>query len=176
MREYSNGSWWEWDNLECCWFKVEDMINNNEDPGEEPIIDGWPLWSAIPDRHEGNMNPSESLNMIMDMDAAKDAKKQTEYASGMRRDDRSGKPDYTLIPRFMLDRVVGVMQPGAEKYGRESWKKACTKEELEHFKQSAWRHFLAWMDDEQGWDHYASLIFNLNGAELVKTKLLNQKS
>ncbi len=160
---------------------------------QEPFIGGYPLWSGIPDKCEGNMNPSESLNMIMNMDNLRDANrmmaqeekprmdeieggKQTEYASGMRRDNRDGKPDYTLIPRFMLDRVVGVMQPGAEKYGRESWKKACTEEELEHFKQSAWRHFLAWMDDEQGWDHYASLIFNLNGAELVKTKLLNQKS
>ncbi len=144
---------------------------------KEPNINGYPLWSGIPDRHEGNMNPSESLNMIMDIDAAKDIKKQTEYASGMRRDASTGKRDYTLPPRFMLDRVSDVMQLGIDKgYGRDSWQKACTTEELAHFKRSAWRHFLAWQDGDTSEDHYASLIFNLNGAELVKTKLLNQKS
>ncbi len=140
------------------------------------------------------MNPSESLNMIMDMDNLRDANrmmaqeekhrmdkieggKQTEYASGMRRDASAGKRDYTLPPRFMLDRVADVMQLGIDKgYGRDSWQKACTPEELAHFKRSAWRHFLAWQDGDTSEDHYASLIFNLNGAELLKTKLLNQKS
>ncbi len=126
----------------------------------EPRINDYPLWSGIPDRCEGSMEPQ-------------DEQKQTEYPSGMRRDAAGNKPDYTLLPRFMLDRVTKVMQDGIAKgYGRDSWKRACTHEELDHFKRSAWRHFLAWQDGDNTEDHYASLIFNLNGAELLKTKLL----
>ncbi len=142
----------QWD-AKSIFEEARDM-NDKVEGGEEPQVNGYPLWSGIPAGSQ-----------------------QTEYPSGMRRDAVGTKPDYTLLPRFMLDRVTKVMQGGIAKgYGRDSWQKANTPEELEHFKRSAWRHFLAWQEGDTTEDHYASLIFNLNGAELLKTKLLNQKS
>lgn len=100
----------------------------------------------------------------------KDSGIREEYASGMKRDTQNGKPDYTLIERAFLKRWAALMTRGAEKYGRENWKKANSKEELERFRSSAFRHFMQWLDGEEDEDHAVAVAFNIAAAEHLKNK------
>jgi len=86
------------------------------------------------------------------------------------RSAEEGKTDYTLIPRFCLDRLAGLYTKGAEVHGKDNWKEDTSKETLERAKRSAWRHFLALMDGETDEDHYAALIFNITQIEYIKCK------
>lgn len=107
----------------------------------------------------------------------KDSGKRQDYASGMRRDTQEGKPDFSLIltdlpyDEQLITRWAGLMARGAEKYGRRNWQLACSEEELERFKASAFRHFMQWISGEDDEDHAAAVLFNVNAAEYVKSKL-----
>jgi hypothetical protein len=72
----------------------------------------------------------------------------------------------------MIARWAELMGRGAAKYGERNWEKACTPEELERFRQSAFRHLVQWhlgLNSEE--DHAAAIFFNVGGAEFVKEKL-----
>lgn len=101
----------------------------------------------------------------------RDSGQRQEFESGMRRDTAEGKPLYTLLDRKMLTRLAEHLTKGAKKYGRENWKLANSPEELERFKDSAFRHFIQWLDGEVDEDHMSAVIFNLWAAEYVKDKL-----
>lgn len=107
----------------------------------------------------------------------KDSGKREEYESGMRRDTQEGKPDFSLIltdlpyDQQMLTRFAALMSRGAQKYGRRNWQLAASQEELDRFKASAFRHFIQWVTDESDEDHAAAVLFNINAAEYVKTKI-----
>lgn len=104
---------------------------------------------------------------------------RTEFATGMVRDTGSGKPRFDLITpkglpydQQMLYRQAMWMTRGAEHYGDRNWEKAATQEELDRFKESAFRHFMKWFFDvEDGDDNAAALHFNVDGAEYVKYRL-----
>ena len=108
----------------------------------------------------------------------KDSGKRQEYQSGMRRDTQEGKPDFTLLltdlpySEQLLTRWAGLMARGAEKYGRNNWQLANSQDELDRFKASAFRHFMQWITGEDDEDHAAAVLFNINAAEYVKSKLL----
>lgn len=106
----------------------------------------------------------------------KDSGYRQEYASGMRRDTQSGKPDYTLLPEPMLTRWADHMTKGAEKYGRRNWQLADSEEELERFMASAFRHFVQWQRGDSDEDHAAAVMFNIAAAEHVKVKLYKQRA
>lgn len=106
----------------------------------------------------------------------KDSGVREEYASGMRRDTQAGKPDYTLIDRAFLRRWAALMTRGAEKYGRENWRKADSEEELERFEASALRHMYQWLNGDVDEDHAAAVAFNLAAAECVKARLVQAPS
>ena len=36
-----------------------------------------------------------------------------------------GKPRWTMVPFVAVDKVVGVLEYGAGKYGKDNWKKGC---------------------------------------------------
>ena len=91
----------------------------------------------------------------------KDSGERVLYDSGFTRDVQGNKPRYDLIPLPMLKRVAELYARGASKYGDSNWKLADTDEELQRFKASAFRHFVAWMDDETDEDHMAAVVFNL---------------
>ncbi|MFW6246645.1 MAG: HNH endonuclease [bacterium] len=57
-----------------------------------------------------------------------------------------------------------------------NWELANSKEELDRFKGSAFRHFIQWFQDEEDEDHAAAVLFNINAAEMVKTKLKDGKN
>lgn len=108
----------------------------------------------------------------------KDSGAQVEFSSGMKRDVQDGKPRFGLItPACMpyeeqyLTRIAMLMTRGAEKYGDRNWEVACTPEELERAKQSAFRHFMQWFCGENDEDHAAAVAFNIQAAEMVKWKL-----
>lgn len=101
----------------------------------------------------------------------KDSGKREEYPSGMRRDTQEGKPDYTLIDPVGLERVAIHLVKGAEKYGRDNWRKANSEDELTRFKSSAFRHFMQWLRGDVDEDHMAAVVFNLFAAEYVKREL-----
>lgn len=105
----------------------------------------------------------------------KDSGQRQEYASGMRRDTTEGKPLYILLPRAFLKRFAMHLTKGAEKYGRDNWTLANSQEELDRFKDSAFRHFIQWLDGETDEDHMAAVAFNLAAAEHVKEKLKEGK-
>ena len=107
----------------------------------------------------------------------KDSGKRQDYESGMRRDTQEGKPDFSLLltdlpyDEQLLTRWASLMERGATKYGRRNWQLACSQEELDRFKASAFRHFVQWVTGQDDEDHAAAVLFNINAAEYVKSKL-----
>lgn len=101
----------------------------------------------------------------------KDSGARESYASGMVRDTEEGKPDYTLLPLEFLKRWAWHMTRGAEKYGRENWRKASSQDELMRFRASALRHMMQWLEGEGDEDHAAAVCFNVAAAEYAKGRL-----
>lgn len=91
--------------------------------------------------------------------------------SGMSRSDTTGRPRYDLIWLPGLERLAFHMAKGVPIHGERNWEKASTEKELERFKESAFRHFMQWMEGQIDEDHASAVIFNLFGAEMVKSKL-----
>jgi len=117
-----------------------------------------------------------SINMEVDCNGytIKDSGKRQEFKTGMVRDSCE-KIRYDLIPLFALDRWADHMTKGAKKYSARNWQKAETKEEMERFVASAYRHFMAWLSGENEEDAMAGVFFNMAGAEMVRAKLQKQK-
>lgn len=101
----------------------------------------------------------------------KDSGVRQEYESGMRRDTQEGKPRYSLLPMPMLTRWAMHMTKGAEKYGAHNWQLANSEEELDRFKDSAFRHLIQWLSGETDEDHASAILFNVAAAEHVRSKL-----
>jgi hypothetical protein len=75
----------------------------------------------------------------------------------------------------MLDRFAEHLTKGAKKYSARNWQKAETKEELSRFIESAYRHFIQYMENETEEDHFSAVLFNLCGIEMVRAKLRGEK-
>lgn len=93
------------------------------------------------------------------------------YGSGMNRDTSRGKmrPDLIWVPGLI--RYAELMARGAELHGERNWEKASTEEELNRFRESAFRHFLQWFNNETDEDHASAVKFNVDGAEMVRERL-----
>lgn len=71
-------------------------------------------------------------------------------------DDQQAKADYgkeqlTLVPRRIIHDICAIRMYGNEKYpdgGPDNWKKVAR----ERYRDAAYRHFLAYLDDPQGKD------------------------
>ena len=107
----------------------------------------------------------------------KDSGKRSEYKSGMVRDTNDNKARFDLLlPKDvpyneqLLTRFAMLMQRGAEKYNSRNWELASGDEELERFKESAFRHLVQWLCDEQDEDHAVAVLFNIMAYETTKTK------
>jgi hypothetical protein len=109
----------------------------------------------------------------------RDSGKREDYPTGMRRDTQEGKSRFDLVMPLhvpyecqMLTRWANLMARGREKYGERNWELAATPEEYARFKGSALRHLLQWYHGvDDGEDHAAAVLFNIQAAEYVKTKL-----
>jgi hypothetical protein len=101
----------------------------------------------------------------------------------MNRDTDKNKPKFELlIPKgqnyesTLLYRWAMLLRRGADKYGLRNWELANSVEEMERFKSSASRHFIQWMSDlEDGEDHAAAVLFNINAVEFLKQKFQSGK-
>lgn len=105
----------------------------------------------------------------------KDSGQRLVFDSGMQRDVTEGKVNYLLTRDGpMYERWAELLQRGAEKYDERNWMKARGREELERFRESALRHFEAWLRGDSDEDHAAAVFFNINGAEYVKERVLDE--
>jgi len=109
----------------------------------------------------------------------KDSWKRAEFSTGMVRDTNEDKPRFDLlIPKLipyketMLCRWADLMWRWAKKYDERNREKAETQEELNRFKESAFRHFIQRYCWEQDEDHWAAVMFNIQWAELVEYKIV----
>ena len=102
----------------------------------------------------------------------KDSGKREQFASGMVRDTVEDKINWSLIADGpMMKRWAIHLTKGAKKYSTRNWMKAAGDGEYERFRESAFRHFMAWYLGETDEDHGAAVMFNINGAEYVKGRL-----
>lgn len=76
----------------------------------------------------------------------------------------SGKPQLTLVPRQILFDIAEIRAFGIKKYNDpDNWKKV----EIQRYRDAAFRHFMAYLDDPQGNDkesglsHLAHLACNI---------------
>ena len=66
----------------------------------------------------------------------------------------SGKPQLTLVPRQILFDIARVREYGTKKYGDpDNWKQV----EIQRYRDAAFRHFMAYLDDPQGKDEESGL-------------------
>lgn len=106
----------------------------------------------------------------------KDSGKRVVFKTGMNRDVNEGKIRYDLVIPLdmknpMLRRWAELMTRGAKKYTPRNWEKARTQEEFDRFRESAIRHFMQWFEGNTDEDHASAVLFNIQGAELVKERL-----
>jgi hypothetical protein len=113
----------------------------------------------------------------------KDSGVREEYDTGMLRDTQQGKPRFDLVTPValpledqMFTRWANLMTRGMEKYGERNWEKAHTADELKRFRSSAFRHFMQWfLDSQDGEDHAAAVLFNIQAAEYVWWRMINDR-
>lgn len=109
----------------------------------------------------------------------KDSGERETYTTGMVREPEDDRPRFDLcvpiqVPyeHQLATRFARHMATGAKKYTERNWEKARTEKEYNRYKSSAYRHFMQWFLDEQdGEDHAAAIMFNLLAAETVKYHL-----
>lgn len=66
----------------------------------------------------------------------------------------AGKPRLTLVPRQIIFDVARVREYGCEKYHEpDNWKRV----EIERYRDAAFRHFMAYLDDPKGVDSESGL-------------------
>lgn len=88
----------------------------------------------------------------------------------------AGKPQLTLVPRQILFDIAEVRAFGVKKYGGpDNWKQV----DIQRYRDAAFRHFMAYLDDPQGNDkesglsHLAHLACNI--AFLCELEKENEK-
>jgi len=98
----------------------------------------------------------------------KNDNKIKELKGGVKKDNIESKPDFSLIPYSILERIAWQFTNGAKKYNRDNWKKA-TKEQAEIlFKPAALRHILKHFDGQKDEDHAVAAITNIIMYEWIK--------
>lgn len=108
----------------------------------------------------------------------KDSGERLNFESGMQRDIESDKPRFDLLialddnyEQCLLTRWANLLSKGAIKYSERNWEKASSIEEFKRFKSSAFRHFIQAITGEDDEDHFAAVLFNLNGMIYLMNKL-----
>jgi hypothetical protein len=100
----------------------------------------------------------------------KDSGKRITFNSGMTRDVDDNKPRYDLCYEPLLTEWAHLMARGAVKYGENNWQLSNSTEELQRFKASAWRHFIAFINGENDEAHHAAICFNVGAIMYLRNK------
>jgi hypothetical protein len=100
------------------------------------------------------------------------------FEGGGLREPQDGKARYDLmlpvgvpLEHQFLTRVARHLGESLRKYPERNWEQFSDQAALNRAKASAFRHFLAWMTDEDDEDHAAAVFFNLMAAEHVRAKM-----
>lgn len=109
----------------------------------------------------------------------KDSGVKAVHSDGVQRDAQQGKTLYPLMfPRDvpmkeqLIVRVAELYTRGAEKYGDRNWEKSSASDTLGHHLEALWRHFMNFVFDVQdGEDHAAAIVWNINAVELTRRNL-----
>lgn len=92
--------------------------------------------------------------------------------TGMVRDVTDDKIDYSLaLDGPLFERLAKHLTEGARKYSKRNWMGAKTQEEYDRFRESFIRHTIQYLRGDIDEDHFAAILFNLNGMEYVKERL-----
>lgn len=119
----------------------------------EPTIPGWAPLTAI-----------------------KDSGERVTYASGSMRDPSTGKIKWSRITFGpMMRRWAQHLTTAEAKYpdsqpGVPNFMLIETEEERMRYKESAFRHFMSWFNEETDEDHAAAVFFNINGVAIIDEK------
>lgn len=106
----------------------------------------------------------------------KDSGDRKTFASGMVRDTADGKIDWLGLRWGPLyKRVAVLLTKGRAKYpdpelGVPNWTLANSREEALRAKESAARHFEAWLAGETDEDHAAATAVNINMFEYIRER------
>jgi hypothetical protein len=124
---------------------------------------------ADQEHHDGS-DLSEILRASREF-VVKDSGQRQQFSTGMKRDTTEGKARFDLVfDGPLLQRLAEHLTKGAVKYEPRNWMKAATDEEYDRFRQSACRHFIQYMRGDTDEDHFAAVVFNLNGMEYVRDR------
>lgn len=86
-----------------------------------------------------------------------DSGKREAFETGSVRDTEEGKGCFDLLPTLPLRRLAILFQRGAEKYGRNNWKKG---QRLGRYLSSLFRHLMCVMELKKDEDHLSSIAWN----------------
>lgn len=112
-------------------------------------VETYPLWNGNHHRYiladipsfvfcEGSIEPVGNSDQLESQTAKAD----------------SGKPKLTLVPRKILTAIARIREYGCKKYkDPENWRKV----EKERYRDAAFRHFMAYLDDPTGVDEESGL-------------------
>lgn len=110
-------------------------------------------WDAAEARRLRNENLRVEAQYV-----TKDSGKREEYDTGARRDIRTEKGRYDLLPSFAIPRLAGVYERGAEKYGDRNYEKGIP---LSRYLDSGLRHLFQVISGATDEDHAAQAAWNI---------------
>lgn len=112
--------------------EISELLSYLKDETKRQIIEG---------SSGSNFNMPQYHNVQKMLNERKDQKAKADY----------GKEELTLVPRRIIHDICAIRMYGNQKYpegGPDNWKQV----EIERYRNAAYRHFLAYLDDPQGKD------------------------
>lgn len=138
--------------------EIQERVDKWENPPVRLVIDT--VERAIENRKQSGF-------------VVKDSGERREFGTGMVRDTNAGKIRYDLaFDGPIFERFAKQLTLGAEKYNPRNWMQARTREEYDRFRESAMRHTILWYNGHRDEDHAAAAVFNFNGAEYVRDRMI----
>lgn len=95
---------------------------------------------------------------VMPKFETKDSGQREDFPTGSRRDTRTGKGRYDLLPPYAIQRLAQVYERGAGKYGDKNW---LLGQPLSRFLDSALRHTFQVLEGKTDEDHAGQAAWNL---------------
>lgn len=102
----------------------------------------------------------------------KDSGNHEQFDTGARRDTRTGKGRYDLLPPHAIHRLAQVYEKGALKYAERNWERGMP---LHLFADSALRHTFQYLDGARDEDHLSHAVFNLLGLIELEHRIADGK-
>ena len=98
-----------------------------------------------------------------------DSGEREDFATGSRRDTRTGKGRYDLLSPVFIARLAKHFENGAAKYGDRNWERG---QPLSRYMDSAMRHMNKYLMGHRDEDHLAAARWNI--AAIMHTELMIQ--